>query len=71
MHVLRTGIAADLWRKGDNSRVWLLEEPASGAVSTYGYSESDNDLEALYSAARAERVEGGYPRHDAFGDAIE
>jgi alkylation response protein AidB-like acyl-CoA dehydrogenase len=60
MHLLTTGIAADLWRKGDNSQVWLLEEAASGAVFAYGYSESGNDLEALYSAARAERVEGGY-----------
>jgi hypothetical protein len=62
MHLLTRGIAADLSRKGDNSRVWLLEEAASGAVVAYGYSESGKDLEALYSAARAERVEGGYPR---------
>jgi alkylation response protein AidB-like acyl-CoA dehydrogenase len=60
MHLLTTGIAADLWRKDDKSQAWLLEEAASGAVFAYGYSESGNDLEALYSAAKAERVDGGY-----------
>lgn len=60
MHLLTTGIAADLWRKDDKSQAWLLEEAASGAVFAYGYSESGNDLEALYSAARAQRVDGGY-----------
>jgi alkylation response protein AidB-like acyl-CoA dehydrogenase len=58
--LLATGTAADLWRKGDSSQVWVLEEAARGAVFAQGYSESGNDLEALYSAARAQRVEGGY-----------
>ena len=26
MHVIATGIAADLWRNGDNSQAWLLDE---------------------------------------------
>ena len=60
MHLLSTGIAANLWRKGDSSQVWILEEAARGAVFAYGYSESGNDLEALYSSSRAERVDGGY-----------
>jgi alkylation response protein AidB-like acyl-CoA dehydrogenase len=60
MHIGATGIAADLWRKGDNSQVWMLEEAAKGAVFAYGYSESGNDLEVLYAAGRAERVDGGY-----------
>jgi alkylation response protein AidB-like acyl-CoA dehydrogenase len=60
MHLLATGIAADLWRKGDSSQVWVLEEAARGAVFAYGYSESGNDLEALYSSSKAERVDGGY-----------
>jgi alkylation response protein AidB-like acyl-CoA dehydrogenase len=37
-----------------------LEEAKRGAIFAYGYSESGNDLEALYAATRAERVEGGY-----------
>jgi alkylation response protein AidB-like acyl-CoA dehydrogenase len=60
MHLLATGIAADLWRKGDKSQVWMLEEAARGAVIAYGYSESGNDLEVLYAAGKAERVDGGY-----------
>lgn len=60
MHLTATGIAADLWRKGDKSQVWVLEEAAKGAVFAYGYSESGNDLEVLYAAGRAERVDGGY-----------
>ena len=60
MHLGATGIAADLWRKGDSSQVWMLEEAAKGAVFAYGYSESGNDLEALYAASRAERADGGY-----------
>ena len=60
MHIGATGIAADLWRKGDSSQVWMLQEAARGAVFAYGYSESGNDLEVLYAAGRAERVDGGY-----------
>ena len=60
MHFLATGIAADLWRKGDESQVWILEEAAREAVFAYGHAESGNDLEVMYSATRAERVDGGY-----------
>lgn len=60
MHFLATGIAADLWRKGDESQAWLLEEATRGAVFAYGHAESGNDLEVMYSATRAERVDGGY-----------
>ena len=60
MHLGATGVAADLWRKGDRSQVWILEEAARGGVFAYGYSESGNDLEVLYAAGRAERVDGGY-----------
>jgi alkylation response protein AidB-like acyl-CoA dehydrogenase len=60
MHLLATGAAADLWRKGDSSQVWMLEEAARGAVIAYGHAESGNDLEVLYSSGRAERVDGGY-----------
>jgi alkylation response protein AidB-like acyl-CoA dehydrogenase len=60
MHLLATGVANDLWRKGDKSEVWMLEEAAKGAVFAYGYSELGNDLEVLYAAGKAERAEGGY-----------
>lgn len=60
MHLLSTGIAGELWSRGDRSQTWMLDEAARGAIFAYGYSESGNDLEALYSASQAERVEGGY-----------
>jgi len=60
MHIGATGIAADLYGRGDRSQAWMLEEAARGNVFAYGYSESGNDLEVLYAAGRAERVDGGY-----------
>jgi alkylation response protein AidB-like acyl-CoA dehydrogenase len=60
MHLLATGIAADLYRQGDNSQQWLLEEVARGEVIGYGHAESGNDLEVLYAVGKAERVDGGY-----------
>lgn len=60
MHLLATGVATDLWRSGDKSQAWILEEAGRDAVFAYGYSESGNDLEALYSSSKAERVDGGY-----------
>ena len=60
MHLLATGIAANLWRDGDKSQAWMLEEAVRGAVFAYGHAESGNDLEVMYSATRAERVDGGY-----------
>ncbi|MGH9278461.1 MAG: acyl-CoA dehydrogenase family protein [Acidimicrobiales bacterium] len=60
MHLSQTGVAADLWRAGDTSQGWLLQEAAEGAVFAYGNAEPGNDLPLLYSSARAERVDGGY-----------
>jgi alkylation response protein AidB-like acyl-CoA dehydrogenase len=69
MHLIATGVAADLWRRGDSSQVWVLEEAARGEVFAYGHAETGNDLEVLYSSTRAERVEGGYQftGHKNFG----
>src|SRR5262245_44257006 len=66
MHLTATGVAADLWRKGDNSQVWILEEAVSGGVFAYAYSESGNELEGIYSLSRAERGEG----RDRFSDGL-
>ena len=60
MHLLWTGTAADLYRRGDDSLGWLLEEAAQGEVFAAGHAEAGNDLPVLYSTARAERVNGGY-----------
>src|SRR5215208_4297059 len=60
MPQLWTGTAADLYRRGDESLRWLLEEAAQGEVFAAGHGEAGNDLPVLYSTARAERVNGGY-----------
>ncbi len=60
MHIYWTGIAADLWRAGDTSLTWLLEEAARGHVFAAGHAESGNDIPVLLSTTRAERVQGGY-----------
>ncbi len=60
MHLLATGVAADLWHQGDKTQAWMLEEAARGTIFAYGHAESGNDLEVIYSSSRAEPVEGGY-----------
>lgn len=69
IHLYWTGVAADLFRSGDTSLVWLLEEAAAGEVFAAGHGESGNDLPVMYSNAKAERVEGGYRfyGHKIFG----
>ena len=60
MHLYWMGVAADLYRAGDTSCAWMLEEGARGEVFAAGHGESGNDLPVLYSTARAEKVDGGY-----------
>jgi alkylation response protein AidB-like acyl-CoA dehydrogenase len=60
MHLYWTGVAADLWRQGDRSLRWLLEDTVKGAVFAAGHAESGNDVPVLLSTTKAERVEGGY-----------
>jgi alkylation response protein AidB-like acyl-CoA dehydrogenase len=63
MHVYWTGVAADLWRSGDKSLSWLLEEAVAGEVFAAGHGEAGNDFPVLLSTSRAERVDGGYRFH--------
>jgi alkylation response protein AidB-like acyl-CoA dehydrogenase len=69
MHIYWTGVAADLYRAGDSSLVWLLQEAAAGEVFAAGHGESGIDLPLLLSTSKAERVEGGYriSGHKMFG----
>jgi alkylation response protein AidB-like acyl-CoA dehydrogenase len=60
MHLYWTGIAADLWRAGDQSQKWLLEAAVAGEVFAAGHAESGNDIPLLLSTTKAQRVEGGY-----------
>src|SRR3954447_1453347 len=69
MHLYWMGIAADLYRMGDSSLTWMLEEGAAGEVFAAGHGEVGNDLPALLSTSKAERVDGGYrfTGHKMFG----
>jgi alkylation response protein AidB-like acyl-CoA dehydrogenase len=69
MHLYWTGIAADLYRAGDRSCQWILEEAARGEVFAAGHGEAGNDVPGLLSTAKAERVDGGYRfwGHKMFG----
>lgn len=69
MHLYWLGIAADLWRAGDRSLQWVLEEAVRGHVFAAGHAESGNDIPVLLSTTKAERVDGGYrfTGHKAFG----
>jgi alkylation response protein AidB-like acyl-CoA dehydrogenase len=69
MHLYWVGLIADLWRAGDRSLEWLLNEAANGAIFAAGHAESGNDIPILLSTTRAERMEGGYSftGHKSFG----
>ncbi len=60
MHLYWIGVAADLWRRGDTSLQWILQEAAAGEIFAAGHAESGNDIPVLLSTSKAERVEGGY-----------
>jgi alkylation response protein AidB-like acyl-CoA dehydrogenase len=60
MHHYWVGLVADLWRSGDKSLQWILEEAGRGGGFAAGHAESGNDLPLLLSTTKAERVDGGY-----------
>jgi len=69
MHLYWVGVAADLYRMGDTSCQWMLEEAAAGEVFAAGHGEAGNDFPLLMAVARAERGDGGYKiyGHKIFG----
>ncbi len=69
MHNYWVGLVADLWRQGDKSLEWLLQEAGDGKVFAAGHAESGNDVPVLYSTTKAEKVNGGYifTGHKLFG----
>jgi alkylation response protein AidB-like acyl-CoA dehydrogenase len=69
MHLYWLGVAADLWRAGDKSLQWVLEEGARGQIFAAGHAETGNDIPLLLSTTQAERVDGGYrfTGHKFFG----
>jgi alkylation response protein AidB-like acyl-CoA dehydrogenase len=72
MHVYWVGLAADLWRQGDRSLEWLLQEAMEGEIFNAGHSERGNDLPVLLSTSKAERVDGGFrfTGHKMFGSLM-
>lgn len=60
MHTYWVGVAADLWRAGDRSVEWMLEDAAMGEVFAAGHAESGNETSLFMSLTMAERVDGGY-----------
>lgn len=63
MHLYWTGVAADLWRSGDASCQWILEEAGRGEVFAAGHGEVGNDFPLLAAVATARPVDGGYTLH--------
>src|SRR5258707_10850094 len=60
MHLYWVGLIADLWRGGDRTLQWVLEEAMAGKVFAAGHAESGNDMPVLLSTTSAEGVDGGY-----------
>ena len=60
MHHYWVGVAADVWRSGDQSVEWILKDAAAGEVFAAGHAESGNETSVLMSITKAERVDGGY-----------
>jgi alkylation response protein AidB-like acyl-CoA dehydrogenase len=69
MHLYWLGVAADLYRAGDESCAWILEEAAAGHVFAAGHGEPGNDVPLVLSTTVADRVEGGweFTGHKIFG----
>lgn len=59
-HLTWVGVAAELWRRGDRSLQWILEEAARDRLFTTAHMERGNEGYLFSAATRAERVDGGY-----------
>ena len=69
MHAYWTGLYTDLYRIGDESVKWLLEEAGDSEIFAAGHTESGNDMPLLFSTTNATSVDGGYKieRRKSFG----
>lgn len=69
MHCYWTGVAADLYRMGDESCRWILEKAMQGEVFAALHGEAGNDISLLLAVAHADRVDGGWEvsGHKIFG----
>lgn len=69
MHIYWTGVAADLYRQGDESMRFVLEESGRGKIFAALHGEAGNDIPLLLSSASATRASGGwaFDGHKIFG----
>lgn len=64
MHLVVTGVAAQLHRRGDHGADFVLDDAVAGEVFAFGSSEAGNDQVLLDSRTRAEPApDGGYRLH--------
>ena len=64
MHLVVTGLAAQLVERGDDAFEFVLQDAAADEVFAFGNSEAGNDLVMFGSRTRAERqADGGYRFH--------
>jgi alkylation response protein AidB-like acyl-CoA dehydrogenase len=59
MHLYWTGAAADIYKAGDTSANWILEETAAGKIFASGHGEPGNDAGITNSLTRAEPLGDG------------
>ncbi|SAK50699.1 acyl-CoA dehydrogenase [Caballeronia glebae] len=61
MHLYWVGAALHLYRQGDTSAQWILEEAGAGKVFAAGHGEPGNDLGLAWSSVKATPLaDGGY-----------
>jgi alkylation response protein AidB-like acyl-CoA dehydrogenase len=61
MHLMCTGVAHMMARRGDDSLAWVLEEAAAGEIFAFGISEPSNDFVLNGSNTHAvPQADGGY-----------
>jgi alkylation response protein AidB-like acyl-CoA dehydrogenase len=61
MHLYWVGAALHLYRRGDKSAQWILEEAGAGKVFAAGHGEPGNDLGLAWSSVKATpSADGGY-----------
>ncbi|WP_250479204.1 MULTISPECIES: acyl-CoA dehydrogenase family protein [unclassified Caballeronia] len=61
MHLYWVGAALHLYRRGDKSAQWILEEAGAGKVFAAGHGEPGNDLGLAWSSVKATPLpDGGY-----------
>lgn len=59
MHLYWSGTATHLWKRGDHSTNWILEEIAAGKIFAAGHGEAGNDLGLAGSGTVAEPLADG------------